>query len=161
MTVVCDTGPLIALAKVDQLQLLEQLFGDVEIPQAVHRELLAKSGPESARLDRALASFVQVKTLPDFAVAVKSATLRLAPGEQQAVALAHELRTLLVMDERLGRAAGRRLGLSVTGSVGVLIRAKERGLVAAVRPLLDGIRQRGYWLSDALVDAAAKLAGED
>jgi predicted nucleic acid-binding protein len=65
------------------------------------------------------------------------------------------------MDERLGRAAGRRLGLSVTGSAGVLITAKERGLVSAVRPLLDGIRQRGYWLSDELVDAAARLAHED
>jgi predicted nucleic acid-binding protein len=161
MTVVCDTGPLIALAKVDQLQLLEQLFGEVDIPQAVHRELLAKSGPETARLDKALASFVQVKRLPDFPVAVKSATLRLAPGEQQAIALAYELRALLVMDERLERAAGRRLGLSVTGSAGVLITAKERGLVSAVRPLLDGIRQRGYWLSDELVDAAARLAHED
>ncbi len=51
MTVVSDTGPLIALAKVDRLSLLEQLFEHVFIPPIVHRELLAKSGTESARLD--------------------------------------------------------------------------------------------------------------
>jgi predicted nucleic acid-binding protein len=64
------------------------------------------------------------------------------------------------MDDRLGRAAARRLGLTLTGLVGVLIRAKETGLISAVRPLLNEIRQKGYWLSEELLDAAAKLAGE-
>ena len=67
---------------------------------------------------------------------------------------------LLVIDDRLGRAAARRLGLAVTGTVGVLIRAKEVGLVPAVCPLLEEIRQQGYWLSDALLVTAARLAGE-
>ena len=48
MTVVSNTGPLIALAKAAQLPLLERVFGRVHIPLAVHRELLAKSGPEAA-----------------------------------------------------------------------------------------------------------------
>jgi predicted nucleic acid-binding protein len=161
MTVVSDTGPLIGLAKVNQLSLLKRLFGEVCIPQAVHRELLAKAGPETARLDEALASFIRVRQPSSWPAEVKAATLRLATGEQQAIALACELGVLLVMDERLGRAAARRLGLSVTGLAGVLVRAKECGLIPAVRPILDGIRQRGYWLSDELVDAAARLAGDD
>jgi predicted nucleic acid-binding protein len=82
MTAVSDTGPLIALAKVDQLRLLERLFEQVHIPPAVHRELLAKSGPESARLDEALAHFVKVAQAPLLRAKVRAATLRLGPGER-------------------------------------------------------------------------------
>jgi hypothetical protein len=160
MSVVSNTGPLIALAKADQLSLLERLFGQVLIPPAVHRELLAKSGREAARLDDALTCFIEVSQAPQLTPEVKVATLRLGPGERQAIALAYEGKALLVIDDRLGRAAARRLGLAITGLAGVLIRAKEAGLIAAVRPLLEEIRQRGYWLSDELLDVAARLAGE-
>ncbi len=60
MTIASDTGPLIALAKIDHLRLLEQLFEQILLPPTVHRELLAKIGPESARLDAALTRFLQV-----------------------------------------------------------------------------------------------------
>ena len=66
----------------------------------------------------------------------------------------------MIIDERLGRAAARRLGLEVTRLAGVLVRAKETKLIPAVRPVLEEIRRRGYWLSDEILDVAAKLAGE-
>ncbi len=59
-----EYGPLIALATIDRLELLEHLFGQVHIPPAVHRELLAKAGPEAVRLDNALATFVHVAQRP-------------------------------------------------------------------------------------------------
>jgi predicted nucleic acid-binding protein len=161
MTAVSNTGPLIALAKVDKLSLLEKLFGQLFIPPAVYRELLAKCGPESARLDDALVSFIEVATIPSLAPEVKTTTMRLDSGEQQAVALAYERKVVLVIDERLGRTAARRLGLTITGVIGVLIRAKEAGLIQAVCPLLNEACQQGYWLSDEALDVAAKLAGED
>jgi predicted nucleic acid-binding protein len=161
VTVVSDTGPLIALAKANQLRLLEQLFGQIHVPPAVHRELLAKGGPEAARLDDALAHFIGIAPVAQLPPEVEVATLGLDPGEQEAIALAHERKTLLVIDDFLGRVAARRLGLSITGVVGLLIRAKEAALVPAVCPLLGQIRRQGYWLSDELLDAAAKLAGED
>jgi len=161
MIVVSNTGPLIALAKADQLALLKQLFGQVLIPPAVHRELLAKSGPESARLDEALMGSIKVTQSPSLSPEVKIATLRLDVGEQYAIALAYERKaSLVIIDERLGRAAARQLGLTVTGMAGVLVRAKEAGLIPAVRPLLEEIRQGGYWLSDEILDIATRLAGE-
>ncbi len=60
----------------------------------------------------------------------------------------------------LGTRCRCRLGLEVTGLAGVLVRAKETKLIPAVRPVLEEIRQRGYWLSDEILDVAAKLAGE-
>ena len=64
MSVVSNTGPLIALAKIDRLALLQQLFGEVFIPPVVHRELLGKAGAEANRLDQALATFVHVHVAP-------------------------------------------------------------------------------------------------
>lgn len=85
MNAVSDTGPLIALAKVNRLDLLPRLFDRIEIPPMVHRELLAKSGPEAAALDQALDSFVQVTSLGDLPPAVVVATSRLDEGERQAI----------------------------------------------------------------------------
>lgn len=160
MIVVSDTGPLIAFAKADRLSILEDLFGQVRIPPVVHRELLVGRRSEAARLDESLGRFIQVVQPSPPPSTVQAETLRLDPGERQAIALAYELGVPLVIDDRLGRAAARRLDLTVTGTVGVLIRAKEVGLVPAVCPLLDEIRHRGYWLSEALLETAAKLAGE-
>jgi predicted nucleic acid-binding protein len=160
MSIVSNTGPLIALSKVDRLDLLAQLFGQVHIPPAVHRELLAKAGSEAARLDSALATFSHVAGRPQAVPEVKAATFRLDPGEQEAIALAHEMGLLLLMDVRLARQAARRLNLLLTGVAGILIRAKQVGLLPFVRPVLEQIREGGYWLSEELLDVAARLAGE-
>jgi len=161
MTIVTNTGPLVILAKIDQLGLLQQMFTSVAIPPAVHRELLAKSGAEASRLDAALKQFIEVVAEPELSPTVKIVTDHLDAGEQQAIALAYARNTMLVIDERLGRQAARQLGLTVTGSTGVLIEAKQRGHIPAVRPLLEAARRQGYWLSDELIAIAAKMAGEN
>jgi predicted nucleic acid-binding protein len=162
MSVVSNTGPLIALAKIDRLALLQQLFGEVFIPPVVHRELLGKAGAEANRLDQALATFVHVHVAP---IArrepeVAAATQTLDTGERDAVVLSHQMGLSLIIDDRLGRQAARRLGLAVAGSAGVLIQAQKRGLIASVRQELEMMRDYGYWLSDDLIEAAANLAGE-
>ena len=160
MSIVSDTGPLIALAKVNQLTLLESLFGIVRVPPAVHRELFAKTGVESERLDEALSNYIQVAERPELASEIQLATLALDAGEREAVALAQALNLPLLMDDQLGRHSARRLGLGVTGTVGVLIEAKRRGRLPAVRPVLEEMRTQGYWLSDELIELASKLAQE-
>jgi predicted nucleic acid-binding protein len=84
MIVVSDAGPLIALAKVDRLNVLQELFDEICIPLAVHRELFAKLGLESSRLEDALQDFVQVAPSPTVSPAVAKATSRLHPGEREA-----------------------------------------------------------------------------
>lgn len=64
------------------------------------------------------------------------------------------------MDERLARRHAKRLGLKLTGTLGVLLRAKERELVPAVGPLIDQLVQGGIWLGDDLITEALRLAGE-
>ncbi|MGB9776995.1 MAG: DUF3368 domain-containing protein [Anaerolineae bacterium] len=160
MPVVSDTGPLIAFAKADCLAILKRMFGQIHIPPAVYRELMAKSGPEAERLDYALFDFIITTAAPSIPAEVEEATSRLGPGEKQAIALAYEQGALLLMDDQQGRSAARRLGVRVTGVVGVLIGAKEAGLLPSVREILDTMRIQGCWLSDAVLEAAARQAGE-
>ncbi|MDQ3814163.1 MAG: DUF3368 domain-containing protein [Armatimonadota bacterium] len=158
--IVSDAGPLIALAKIDSLPLLQTLYGLVAIPPAVHAEILAKAGDEASRLNAALQDFVQLAPAPPLAMEIEVATRSLGAGEQQAIALAHSLQLTLLMDDWHGRTVASRLGLQITGVIGVLLLAKEANHIAQVRPLLEAIRRHGYWLSDRLIDMAAQLAGE-
>jgi uncharacterized protein len=160
VTVVSDTGPLVALAKADKLPLLRALYGEILIPSAVRRELLAKSGPEAQRIDEALAGLLRVvpKSLPP--EEVERLTRELGAGEQQAISLALSSGGLLLIDDQAGRKAARQLGITISGVVGVLLKAKQEGHLPLVCPVVEIIRQNGYWLSDAPVESAARLAGE-
>ena len=82
-------------------------------------------------------------------------------GEAEVIALAQELNAdLVIIDERLARRHAKRLGLNLTGTLGVLLKAKRQGLLPAIKPLIDQLRHGGIWLSDALVAEALKLAEE-
>jgi len=136
MTLISNTGPLMALAKANRLDVVERLFGQVQIPPAVYRELLAGKRPEAIYLDEAFARFIQVGSVPPCPPEVQVATLQLGTGEQQAIALAYQLKAILLIDDHAGRAAARKLGVSILGLVSLLIRAKEVGLIPAVHHLL-------------------------
>lgn len=86
----------------------------------------------------------------------------LGPGEAAVIAAAYRLHARLVLlDERKARRiAARAYGLRVKGSAGLLVVAKRAGLIGEVRPLLDSMVKKGYFLSQRLVDRAAKEAGE-
>jgi predicted nucleic acid-binding protein len=90
MTVVSNTGPIVAPAKADHLSLLHLLYGEVLIPPAVHRELLAKVGPEAERIDDGLAAFLRITPISRFPEEVDRLASGLGAGEQQAICLALE-----------------------------------------------------------------------
>jgi predicted nucleic acid-binding protein len=64
------------------------------------------------------------------------------------------------MDDHAGRRAARKLGVSVTGLLGLVLLAKEKGLVNRVVPVIEELREAGYWISDEVAEVARKLAGE-
>jgi predicted nucleic acid-binding protein len=119
-------------------------------------------GPESTEIDSALDTFLRVIRPPVAAEGVRAAIAGLDDGEQEVIALAASMDgpVAILLDDHAARSAAKRLGLHVTGSVGILLLAKKRGLVAGVTPLLEEARSKGYWLSDRLVALAKDLAGE-
>jgi predicted nucleic acid-binding protein len=68
--------------------------------------------------------------------------------------------TGLIVDDRQARTIARQLGIVIHGTVGILLQAKRAQLVPCIAPILEDMRGKGYWLSDALVEAALKLSGE-
>lgn len=158
--VIVNATPIISLALIDQLDLLRRLYGEVLIPPTVRTEVLAggTSGIGMAELQES--HWIRAIPLQD----PRRADLLsdLDRGEAEVIAPAQELNAeLVIIDERLARRHARRLGLTLTGTVGVLLRAKKRKLVPAVEPLIDQLRQGGIRLDDALVIEALELAGED
>jgi predicted nucleic acid-binding protein len=160
VNIASNTGPLIALAKVDLLPLLKNLYGRVHIPRAVYRELMAKSGEEANRLDAALSDFLTVDDAVEITPNIQVVAGTLGAGEQFAIALAHSRSLALLIDDCAGRVAAKSIGISVTGTVGVLLAGKAAGKIPAVLAMIHRMRDQGYWISDELIVEAAKLAGE-
>lgn len=161
MIVVSDTSPLIAFAAVGHLDLLRNLYGEVVLPEAVHRELLAggADAPGSASIDSA--GWLQVRSLTDRSRAIALGT-ELDEGEAEAIALAVELGAdLLLVDEHRGRMVAGRLGVRVAGVLGVLIEAKRGSLLTDVRPVLDAlVTVAGFRVGEALYARVLEAAGE-
>nr|WP_206071100.1 DUF3368 domain-containing protein [Nodosilinea sp. P-1105] len=162
--VVSDTSPLSGLAIAGYLSLLEQIYDEVIIPVAVANEL-RRGGQDDPRITEVLAlDWVEVQQPKNLAlVETLQADQNLDRGESEAIALALELKAdELLIDERLGRREASRLGLSITGLLGILLVAKRRGLVGAIRPIMDDlINEAGFRVSSQLYADVLAMAGED
>jgi predicted nucleic acid-binding protein len=158
--VVSDTSPIINLAAVSQLVLLRGLFGRVIVPQAVFDEIAVAGAGRPGAIEAQTHPWISTSTAPHALVAALA--LDLDAGEAEAVALAlAQSADLLVIDERRGRVIATRLGLRVIGTLGVLIDAKQRGQLTAVKPVMDDlITHAGFWISQALYDRVLSAASE-
>lgn len=158
--VVSDAGPLIALAGCCQLDLLVAVFDALHVPQAVLDETTAdRSRPGAADIAAFLRAHAQVHSDRDDPIYI-AAVSHLDEGEAQALSLAHALGCGVLMDERRGRQAAARQGVPLFGVLGVLLQAKRLGELEFIAPTLDRMQTNGHRISQALFDAALKLAGE-
>ena len=151
MIVVSDTSILINLAWLGELKLLQKLYGEIYLPTAVWHEVVEKGRGKPGALEIEKAAWIKVEAVsnPEFVRALRQ---DLDAGESEAIALAMQLQAdFLLMDERLGRATAQYFGQKYIGLLGILTIAKERELLAEIRPLLDTLRTEvGFYLSDAL-----------
>ncbi len=149
--VISDTSPVRYLVLIGQVELLPALYTEVLIPEAVADELQQPATPEPVR--RWIAhrpSWLQV--VPPTARPASASLVDLDRGEHEAIVLALHLKAdLVLMDEREGVEEARRLGLIVTGTLGVLDRAAERGLIELV-PAIARLRQTNFRIDPSLLD---------
>ena len=156
---ICDTSPLQYLHQLGLLHLLPRLIGHIIIPPAVVDELavgrsLGVNLPDVARLER-----IAVRT-PSSAPALPLVT-DLGAGETQVLALALENPgTPVILDDGLARRTARRLGLGLTGTLGLLIDAKHAGIVPAVAPVLNQLQALRFRLAPATRTHVLALTGE-
>ena len=151
MIVVSDTTPLISLLKIGRIDLLENLFGQVLIPQAVFDELTAdeRFQREADQIRRKRFMRVRAVQNPESADILKRAT-GLDRGESEAIVLTDELHAdLLLMDEAKGRAVSFQMGFKIMGTIGVLMAAYEENEPTAeeVRACVQGLQRAGRHIS--------------
>jgi predicted nucleic acid-binding protein len=139
--VVSDTSAITTLAAINHLTLLSLLYGQVIIPEAVYRELVDIAPPVPGTIEVQTVSWLEVQPVVNREVVERlQGDVRLDPGESEAIALALELEAdLLLIDERRGRAEADRLGIKITGLLGILVEAKQKNLIVAVKPLMDAL----------------------
>lgn len=144
-----DASCLILLDKTGELHLLQQLFGNIITTPVVAGEF-GKHLPELISLQDPVDNNYKM-------------LLRVAldKGEANAIALALEKHDcLLIIDEQKGRKLALKLGLTITGTLGVLVQAKQQGYIRMLSPLPDKIKQTDFRLSGKLIEETRKEVGE-
>ena len=157
--VVSDTSPIRALDFLDRLPILETLFGRVLIPPAVRDELTTPL-PRFDAVDLSRYDFVEVRA-PQDENRVQEFLQDLDRGESEALVLVLETGAkLLLIDELRGRRTAAQHGIAVLGALGVLVRAKARGLMPEIRPLIEKLDELEFFMSEQLKNDALRMAGE-
>ena len=161
MPAVSNSSPLILFARIGRLELLRDVYGVVIVPTAVWDEVVTGGADRPGAADLPRLPWIRHRVLADQSRAERFLA-DLGVGEAEALALALELDPSppLLLDDRKARRIGREHGLSVVGSAGVLLVAKDRGRVAAVGPLLHELRLAGLYLSNAAAARLLALADE-
>ncbi len=155
--VVCNATPIISLASIRQLPLLEKLFNTIYIPEAVYDEIMRGRYPGYTELVKPPFQIKKVKQVTALQFLLNDLDL----GEAETLLLAKEINAdIVIIDERLGYKIAYSQGLNVIGTLSVLLMAKKQGLIPAVKPHLDDMILKGRWYSDKVYNYFLKSIGE-
>ncbi|OQX15371.1 MAG: hypothetical protein BWK73_06925 [Thiothrix lacustris] len=158
MIVIADSSPLVALSVCGCLSLLDRLFGQVRVPDAVFQEVCVAGKPEASNLSLYLQDKVLMASTANFPIHPLKG---LGLGEREAMALYLEISAdLLLVDDQRAKKVAYANGLEVMGSVGVLLLAKQRGMLPAIKPLLMTLSASDVHLGENIIIKALQQAGE-
>jgi uncharacterized protein len=160
MAVVSNSSPLIFYAKIGRLDILRNLFNTLLIPPAVYAEVAIAGAGRIGAAEIQDEAWIQRRALaqPERS---QTFTTRVDQGEAEAIALALELEhEVILLDDGSGRRLAREQGLRPIGCAGILVLAREQGLIHELVPLLDDLRAAGLYLSDGAYQVVRRQAGE-
>ena len=148
-TVVSDTSCFIALANINELTLLKELYNNLLTTPEIASEFGEK-----------LPEWIMIKS-PQDQQKLQMLEFQVDKGEASAIALALEIAAdLIILDDYKARLTAEKLGLAITGTLGIIIKAKNQGLINTIKPLLTKLQQTNFRLTKSLMDEALKEAGE-
>lgn len=154
MIVVSDTTPIISLMKAGQLELLQKLFDVVYIPKVVYHELAANEAyMEEVRMVRECKFLLVEEVQNEKAVTILQNFAGLDAGESEAIILADEKQSdVLLMDEHKGRQVAKKMGITITGTIGILAQAFDEGMLMKddVVRCIERLKESGIRISEKL-----------
>ncbi len=158
--VVVNTTPLIALSHVGQLELLKRMYDEIIIPEAVYEELSIKTESVCKKeVDNSL-DWIRVERIKN-QMAKDMYKTQLHDGEVEVMILAKETSAdVVIIDDANAKKYAKYLKLPVTGTLGVLLRAKQQGHIDRLEPILRQMIEKGIYISANLVEMCLKQVGE-
>ena len=148
-TIISDTSCLILLSNIGELYLLQKLYHNIITTIEVANEF--------------------GQTLPDW-ITIKASTnwhyqqileLQVDKGEASAIALAIEfIDCILIVDDYKARRVAANLGIKITGTIGIIIKAKLNGIIPSIKPFFEKIKKTDFRLSEEIIRLAYLEAGE-
>jgi hypothetical protein len=159
MIAVSNSTPLIALAKINQLNLLKDYFGEIYIPEEVYDEVVRRGSSLAGSSEVASSPWIKVEQVRN-RMAVEALSLSLDKGEAEAIVLSKEMNSLLIIDDGDGRKTAKLLGLRITGTLGVLLIASKRGDLD-LKKAMDDLKSVGFRLSDREYERILSLRSKD
>ena len=159
--VISNSTPMILLQKVGQLELLKSLYSEIYIPEAVYKEVIIDSAGKNKDDDFISAhDWIKIIKIQD----TKSKKLfktSLHEGEVETILLALEMSAdLCLLDDLLARKYAKSVGINISGTLGVLITAKNKSYVKEVKPILEQLLSAGMYINAKLYASVLSTAKE-
>jgi predicted nucleic acid-binding protein len=156
---ISNTSPLLYLYRIKALHWLPKLFSDVWTPNAVMAELA--EGRQRGYDVPDLNDYDWIRIIDPASLPSEWLTLDLGAGELAAMALALETpQRIVLLDDAIARKIAQAAGLSIWGTLKVMLETKAEGLTSAIAPLLSELQNAGMWISSDIRQRVLKLAGE-
>ena len=158
--VVSNSSPIIHLAKIGKLSLLREYFNTIMVPESVLKECVAEGKDRKEVEAIKKAEWIRVAQVQDKKL-VKLLQSSLDDGESEAIALSLESGAdLILLDDSDAREKARIYGLTVTGTLGVLLRAKKDRKISSLKENIIKLRKSGFWVSDFVEERLLEASGE-
>jgi len=158
LVVVSNSSVVIAFARICRLDILQKLFREILVPEAVWCEITVEGKPGSEKVKRA--DFIRAEKIRDKRLASLLKEY-VDDGEAEAIVLALEASAdLILVDDLDARRLAKKLGLQVMGTLGVLALAKYRGLLSEVKPVVEKLLEKGCWISKRVIERFLRELGE-
>ncbi|MBR1598376.1 MAG: DUF3368 domain-containing protein [Lachnospiraceae bacterium] len=155
--VIVNTTPIIALADIGHLDLLRKIYGQIIIPNAVWQEILSEP---AKTLVKDNSDWILVHEIHDN-TQKKMYRARLHDGEVEVMILAQEEQAdLVILDDNAAKKTAKYLGFTVTGTLGVILKAKREGHIDLVKPLIDDLSSTGFFINEQVIQYVLEEAGE-
>lgn len=158
--VIVNSTPIILLSNINQLELLKQLYETITIPQAVYDEVTTKPDSACQNLKNHF-DWIKVEKIRN-PIQKKMYEAKLHDGEVEVMILAQEepKADLVILDDNSAKKTAKFLELSVTGTLGVLVKAKQLNYIEKVKPLMDALIANGFFVTQNVYSMVLEQAGE-
>lgn len=148
------------MGNINCLKILQELYGEIVIPRAVFEEVTGKDDNAKLNLSQNL-SWIKVLEVQDKSNR-KMYQAKLHDGEVEVMMLANELSAdLLIIDDNAAKKTAKFLGFTVTGTLGVILKAKSEGIIPQVKPIVDEMLRQGFYISPKIIENVLRTAKEN